>query len=125
MLISFILGIIAAFIIGLVIGLSVRKSSKNLTTELEETKKLLTHYQNTINEHVHKTHEIMENIYQQFSELQKHSQEYSVKLNLDPSRQSLLQPKAYRDKEKSHQLNNEPQYPKDYASENSKGEEKQ
>ncbi|WHN64740.1 DUF1043 family protein [Cysteiniphilum sp. QT6929] len=122
MLISLILGVIAAFIIGLVIGLSVRKSSKNLSTELDETKKLLTHYQNTINEHVHKTHEIMENIYQQFSELQKHSQEYSVKLNLDPSRQSLLQPKAYRDKEKTHQLNNEPQYPKDYAAE---GEEKQ
>lgn len=122
MLISLILGVIAAFIIGLAIGLSMRKSSKNLSTELDETKKLLTHYQNTINEHVHKTHEIMENIYQQFSELQKHSQEYSVKLNLDPSRQSLLQPKAYRDKEKTHQLNNEPQYPKDYASE---GEEKQ
>ncbi|MDA0909931.1 MAG: DUF1043 family protein [Proteobacteria bacterium] len=122
MLISLILGVIAAFIIGLAIGLSMRKSSKNLSTELDETKKLLTHYQNTINEHVHKTHEIMENIYRQFSELQKHSQEYSVKLNLDPSRQSLLQPKAYRDKEKTHQLNNEPQYPKDYASE---GEEKQ
>lgn len=122
MLISLILGVIAAFIIGLAIGLSVRKSSKNLSNELDETKTLLTHYQNTINDHVHKTHEIMENIYQQFSELQKHSQEYSVKLNLDPSRQSLLQPKAYRDKEKTYQLNNEPQYPKDYASE---GEEKQ
>jgi len=100
MLISLILGAIGIFVIGLIIGLSMRKNSKNLSNELNETKKLLTHYQNTINEHVHKTHEIMENIYQQFSELQKHSQEYSVKLNLDQSRQSLLQPKAYRDKEK-------------------------
>lgn len=117
MLILLILGIIAAFVIGLSIGLSVRKSSNNLTTELDKTKKLLTHYQNTINEHVYKTHEIMENIYQQFSELKKHSQEYSVKLNLDPSRQSLLQPKAYRDKEKTYQLNNKLQSPRDYASE--------
>ena len=36
----------------------------------------------------------MENIYQKFAALQKHAQEYSVKLNLDTSKQSILQPKA-------------------------------
>ena len=116
MVISLILGIAGAFMLGLVIGLSVRKNSKNLSTELEETKELLTHYQKTVNEHVYKTHEIMENIYQQFSELQKHSQDYSVKLNLDPSRQSLLQPKAYRDNIKASLSDSEAKTPKDYAS---------
>ncbi len=111
-----ILGVITAFVIGLAIGLSARKSNRNIANELDETKKLLTHYQNTVNEHVCKTHEIMESIYQQFAELQKHSQEYSVKLNLDQSRQSLLQPKAYRNKEHVQHLGSAPQTPKDYAS---------
>ena len=34
-----------------------------------------------------------------FAALQKHAQEYSVKLNLDTSKQSILQPKAYIDTE--------------------------
>ncbi|WP_116964547.1 ZapG family protein [Fastidiosibacter lacustris] len=114
MVIALILSMVAALLIGILIGLNLRKNSKALNTELEETKKLLTHYQNTVNEHVHKTHEIMESIYQQFAELQKHSQEYSVKLNLDPSRQSLLQPKVYIDK-KTNQPLSAPNIPKDYA----------
>lgn len=117
MLILLILSITSAFIIGLIIGLSIRKSSKSITNELEETKKLLTHYQNTINEHVYKTYEIIENIYQQFSELQKHSQSYTVKLNLGQSSRPLLKPKPYHEKETLNQSKNKPESPKDYASE--------
>lgn len=107
---------IITFVIGFSVGLLVRKSSKSLSNELEETKKLLNEYQISISDHVHKTHEIIDNIYQQFSKLQKYSQEYSVKLNLDPSRQSLFQPKVYQDNKENYQLNNQQYSPKDYVS---------
>jgi len=106
-----ILSVLVALIIGLIIGFTLKKSQASFVQkELEKTKKQLIAYQDTVNAHVYKTHEIMENIYQQFAALQKHAQEYSVKLNLDTSKQSILQPKAYIDTE-----NKIAATPKDYT----------
>ena len=115
MVIAIIVVAIIALVIGILIGYMLKgNNSGKLESELNETKKQLTHYQNTINEHVYKTHQIMENINLQFKELQKQSQEYSVKLNLDESRQSLLQPKSYR--ENDHTSEDLKSIPKDYPS---------
>ena len=109
-----ILSVLAALIIGLVIGFNLKKGHASFVQkELEKTKKQLIAYQDKVNAHVYKTHEIMENIYQQFSTLQKHAQDYSVKLNLDTPKQSVLQPTTYiNSQEKTAAI------PKDYAAEN-------
>ena len=103
--------VILSVLVALIIGFTLKKSQASFVQkELEKTKKQLIAYQDTVNAHVYKTHEIMENIYQQFAALQKHAQEYSVKLNLDTSKQSILQPKAYIDTE-----NKIAATPKDYT----------
>lgn len=109
-----ILSVLAALIIGLVIGFTLKKGHASFVQkELEKTKEQLIAYQDTVNAHVYKTHEIMENIYQQFATLQKHAQDYSVKLNLDTSKQSILQPKTHiSTTDKTAAI------PKDYAAEN-------
>ena len=111
---ALILSALFALIIGLIIGFNLKKGHASFVQkELEKTKEQLIVYQDTVNVHMYKTHEIMENIYQQFATLQKHAQDYSVKLNLDTSKQSILQPKAYIDTpDKTAAI------PKDYAAEN-------
>ena len=123
MLIAIIVVAVVALIIGIFISYLMKgNNNSKLISELNETKKQLGHYQNTINEHVYKTHEIMENINLQFQELQKQSHDYSVKLNLDHSRQSLLQPKSYR--ENNDATNNLKGIPKDYPSADNQSSDK-
>ncbi|WP_119344583.1 ZapG family protein [Facilibium subflavum] len=84
MILALVLSIIGAFIVGFFIGFVMKKANTSVQQELDKAKEELAHYQTTINEHVYKTQEIMENIYQEFSKLQQHAQEYRVKLNLSP-----------------------------------------
>ncbi|MFZ9034690.1 MAG: ZapG family protein [Francisellaceae bacterium] len=116
MIIALIIGIIAALIIGFLIGFSINKAGSNsLERELHEAQTKFDSYQSLVNEHISKTHKIMENIYHEFMDLQKQAHDYSIKLNVDPSRQSILQPKAYVDKKQDKNLAHHTDTPKDYA----------
>ena len=87
MLALIIVAVIIAFIVGTLTGFYIKKDqSSTLKHELDESKKQLLNYQNTVNEHIYKTQQIMESINHQFDALQKHSQEYHVKLKLDASK---------------------------------------
>ncbi|MBK2125676.1 ZapG family protein [Fangia hongkongensis] len=110
MLVILILIAIVIFIVGLFVGMGIKKGANSaVQKELEETKRQLSYYQDTVNQHVFKTQQIMENINQQFEELQQHSKDYSVKLNAvnPPPRQA--KPLETDNKE------NKTEVPKDYA----------
>lgn len=109
MLVILILIAIVIFIVGLFVGMGIKKAQIQQYKRAGRTKRQLSYYQDTVNQHVFKTQQIMENINQQFEELQQHSKDYSVKLNAvnPPPRQA--KPLETDNKE------NKTEVPKDYA----------
>ena len=94
--------ILAAFIVGVVIGLVLHYfgGRKQLATikaerELEQTKNEFQQYQLQVGSHIAKTADLLDKIQDDFQQMQSHVFQSSQYLNLDSDKQSVLQPSSH------------------------------
>jgi len=86
-------------IIGILIGMGVyhfcfrlSHQEKHLQQQLNETRKAFKEYQLKVSNHLHQSAELVNNLANNFDQLQDHILQASVNLNLDTHKQSILQP---------------------------------
>lgn len=124
------LAVIMALLIGAVIGFVVgwvafkqRGLDKQLEHDLQETRKNFQEYQSEVSTHISRTADLLGKIQETYETVQEHVFNGAQRLNLDSTRQSLLQPTShYIDHqslaagEPDHKtIGVESQPPKDYA----------
>ncbi len=124
------LAVVIALLIGVVIGFVVgwvtfkqRGLDKQLEHELQQTRKNFQEYQSEVATHISRTADLLGKIQETYETVQEHVFSGAQRLNLDSTRQSLLQPTAhYIDHqslsagESGHKtIETHSQPPKDYA----------